>query len=509
MDIIINTKIFKSAFALATPPTKNLGESGFNGDTKNFPKQFRNYKWSNTRDFNLVLIIIALYVYCLKSKEQALQKIGMKARMTSKNSPFEALERGDGATVAKNLTEHFGDKKIQKLILNLKDKKPDPNDEFDISKNINEYNNITCEQVFDNGLFKRAKKITKWKINQSEVVRYIHLLTDPIQKQHTANLKKEKEELKNMATKEINLMAKKAKNVLQKSNKKSKIIIKLKAELKASKENSNKLKKDFENTINELNEKLNIKNNELKNINELRNTDVAELNSRLQQAIKAFEDLASKEIKASTTENRAKQVFKNVLNDINNLPAAKSKSFGTVIKKIKEKSERILKNTELSSSLKKICDSYDLSEMGSTTLKKIINLYTSCTSIPAPQEEPKKNTAKYLEELKTFAGNIKNYAESNETNPENLKSFKESTDKIANAISNIKFYITEEKAARFGNYNYRNILCLEKDKKILKNAPQNTVEHTPNPIFNPYYYKTNNEEDTIEYLKKHGGVLIE
>ena len=230
MDIIINTKIFKSAFALATPPTKNLGESGFNGDTKNFPKQFRNYKWSNTRDFNLVLIIIALYVYCLKSKEQALQKIGMKARMTSKNSPFEALERGDGATVAKNLTEHFGDKKIQKLILNLKDKKPDPNDEFDISKNINEYNNITCEQVFDNGLFKRAKKITKWKINQSEVVRYIHLLTDPIQKQHTANLKKEKEELKNMATKEINLMAKKAKNVLQKSNKKSKIIIKLKGE---------------------------------------------------------------------------------------------------------------------------------------------------------------------------------------------------------------------------------------------------------------------------------------
>ena len=108
MDIIINTKIFKSAFALATPPTKNLGESGFNGDTKNFPKQFRNYKWSNTRDFNLVLIIIALYVYCLKSKEQALQKIGMKARMTSKNSPFEALERGDGATVAKNLTEQIG-----------------------------------------------------------------------------------------------------------------------------------------------------------------------------------------------------------------------------------------------------------------------------------------------------------------------------------------------------------------------------------------------------------------
>lgn len=545
--VVIDIQKLNKALTLATSSTKNLVKSGLNGDKTKFPELLAKYKWPGTRDFNLALIIIALYVYCLKSSNKELKKIGMKARMTNKNSPFEALEGGDGVTVAKNLTKHFGDKKIQKLILNLKDVKPDPNDKFNISENINFYNDNTCEKVFDNGLFERAKKIKPWKINENEVVRCIHLLTDPVQKQHTDNLKEEKKklaeekkELAAQATKEVNLMAKKANKEIKKSNKKSEKIAKLKGKLKTSKENSNKLKKELntskstiekqknelenlekarndsenkikehENVIFELKEKLKSKNNELKNINELRNSDVAELNSRLQQAMKAFEDLASKEVKANATASRANQVFKNVLNDINNLPAAKSKSFGTVIKKIKEKSERILKNAELSSSLEKIRNSYDLSEMGSATLKKIINLYTDYTSIPTPQEDPKTNIEKYLEELKTFAGNIKNYAKNNETNPENLKSFKESTDKIANAISNIKFYITAEKSAKFGNYNYRDILCLEKDKEILKDAPQNTVEHTSNPIFKPYYYKTNNKDDALDYLKKHGGVLID
>lgn len=534
--VVIDIQKLNKALALATSSTKNLVKSGLNGDKTKFPELLAKYKWPGTRDFNLALIIIALYVYCLKSSNKELQKIGMKARMTSKNSPFEALERGDGVTVAKNLTKHFGDKKIQKLILNLKDVEPDPNDKFNISENINFYNDNTCEKVFDNGLFERAKKIKPWKINENEVVRCIHLLTDPVQKQHTDNLKEEKKELAAQATKEVNLMAKKANREIKESNKKSEKIAKLKGKLKTSKENSNKLKKELntskstiekqknelenlekarndsenkikehENVIFELKEKLKSKDdemhsnisklentiNELKSLYAAKETDIAGLKSRLNNATREFKKLNSTKFKNNIDKNRTEK-----------------------LKQIYEELQ-IISTIEY---LEKIWSSYDLREINLTTLQKIIDLYTNkdnCMSIlygkalPIPKEAPEKNIEKYLDELKTFANSITNYIKDYKPILAYQKNFEEINEKISDAISNIKFYITAEKSAKFGNYNYRDILCLEKDKEILKDAPQNTVEHTSNPIFKPYYCKTNNKEATIKYLKKHGGVLID
>ncbi len=510
--VVIDIQKLNKALALATSSTKNLVKSGLNGDKTKFPELLAKYKWPGTRDFNLALIIIALYVYCLKSSNKELQKIGMKARMTSKNSPFEALEGGDGVTVAKNLTKHFGDKKIQKLILNLKDVKPDPNDKFNISENINFYNDNTCEKVFDNGLFERAKKIKPWKINENEVVRCIHLLTDPVQKQHTDNLKEEKKKLAE-GKKELN-------KEIKKSNKKSKKIAKLKKELNTSKSTIEKQKnelenlekarndsenkiKEHENVIFELKEKLKSKDdemhsnisklentiNELKSLYAAKETDIAGLKSRLNNATREFKKLNSTKFKNNIDKNRA------------------------------EKLKQIYEELQIISTiehLEKIWSSYDLREINLTTLQKIIDLYTNkdnCMSIlygkalPIPKETPEKNIEKYLKELKTFANSITNYIKDYKPILAYQKNFEEINEKISDAISNIKFYITAEKSAKFGNYNYRDILCAEEDMQFLKNAPKNTIESSP--FYSHYYCKTNNKDDALDYLKKHGGVLID
>ena len=165
----------KKILTLATPSTKKLVEAGVQGDTEKFPELLTNYKWSGTRDFNLALIIIALYTYCLNSKNTALKKIGMKAsQKTDGDSTLKALRDGNGAALGKCLEKDFNEE-AQNNILNITSENtwkiatPYQLQKLDTTTNKDATNENLTKKVFENGLFKRAKKITPWKLNEKDV----------------------------------------------------------------------------------------------------------------------------------------------------------------------------------------------------------------------------------------------------------------------------------------------------------------------------------------------------
>ena len=159
---------------------------------KNLSKNLTKYKWSGTRDFNMAVIIIAFIYYFLKFGNNKLKNTAKEAirkiDIDSNKSALNALIRGNGQQIAKDLENTIFTTEVQKLIFGVSNtavKNVDINkndDDDDIVVTING-KNLTQEEfenmlnkIFKNGLFKQAAKIKPWKINGRNVHYLVHLL---------------------------------------------------------------------------------------------------------------------------------------------------------------------------------------------------------------------------------------------------------------------------------------------------------------------------------------------
>ena len=98
----------KPAMELATSSTKNLVIAGVNGD-EDFPKLLAKYTWTGTFDYNMALIIVAFYAYCMKQGNSNLKKFGVSVRQKGSNSSklFEYLGKGNGKKVKDCMGQYF------------------------------------------------------------------------------------------------------------------------------------------------------------------------------------------------------------------------------------------------------------------------------------------------------------------------------------------------------------------------------------------------------------------
>lgn len=164
----IKLQDFKKVLTLATSSTKKLVKTSVQGK-ENFPELLVKYKWSGTRDFNMALIIIALYAYCLTKDnlKNITKKVIVKDKSDEKGlkSTLGALRHGNDPKIATCLEQDF-DEKAQKLIFDVSEKpvnletKSDETitiqiDEKDLTQE--EFENM-LNKTFEGGLFKQAKK---------------------------------------------------------------------------------------------------------------------------------------------------------------------------------------------------------------------------------------------------------------------------------------------------------------------------------------------------------------
>lgn len=130
---------------LATSATKELVKKGIEGnDNPEFPKLFAKYKWFGTRDYNMALIIIALYTYCMTSKDSELKYYSAHTEM---DRLIEGLKKGDGKAI-------YGAANYNSSIINEILKKAEITDKNKISKISNQFE-------------KQVQKIKSWIINKS------------------------------------------------------------------------------------------------------------------------------------------------------------------------------------------------------------------------------------------------------------------------------------------------------------------------------------------------------
>ena len=110
----------KPALKLATSSTKDLVIAGVNGDEV-FPKLLSEHKWGHANSYDMVLIIIACYAYCMKSDDPFLKRFGQSARSKSSNSfkLLNSLMEYDGAKV-KTLIKSCLQLPLSKIIRNAK-----------------------------------------------------------------------------------------------------------------------------------------------------------------------------------------------------------------------------------------------------------------------------------------------------------------------------------------------------------------------------------------------------
>ncbi len=196
----IKLQDLKKVLTLATSSTKKLVEAGVQGQDT-FPKLLAKYKWSGTRDFNLALIIIALYTYCLKQggklknmAQHAIKKSQVDNEDTI-SSAFNALKYGKGTILVKYLKKDFNNI-IQNLVFGMSEDKinmeiPGMPIIIQDGKDLTEEpSNEKLNKTFENGLFKQAAKIKPWKHNARDVAYCVELLKGKITKENEADLEK-------------------------------------------------------------------------------------------------------------------------------------------------------------------------------------------------------------------------------------------------------------------------------------------------------------------------------
>ena len=148
-------------------------------DLKKIIELLEKIKLSTIRDVNFARIIIALYYYLLKSNNSTLKSATLAAiQKTDNNSVLKALREGDGKKLGTYLPDSFDNDvidEITKLVTNVSDDSTKGQEENQKWKN-------RINDIF-NKLFERAKKVTKWKINQGLIDKYVLLLNKRILKQ--------------------------------------------------------------------------------------------------------------------------------------------------------------------------------------------------------------------------------------------------------------------------------------------------------------------------------------
>lgn len=90
----------KSALGLATPSTRKLVTEGIKGSDE-FPELLAKYKWFGTRDYNVALIVIALFSYCAKKNVQV--------DLSNLKKGLECMCSGKGPSAAANLRNPISD----------------------------------------------------------------------------------------------------------------------------------------------------------------------------------------------------------------------------------------------------------------------------------------------------------------------------------------------------------------------------------------------------------------
>lgn len=153
---------------LATSKTKEVVTAGVNGYDE-FPQLFCKYKWSNTRDYNMAVIIVAIIQYCL------IQNISVSSNVSNIDTIFEKLREGDGENLKDVMEVPF---------TNLLDKKILNKAEEDTAKR---------KKIID-AFLKRVGKISKWSVNKKDVEELIGKISE----KEKANQTKEKEQLRKL-----------------------------------------------------------------------------------------------------------------------------------------------------------------------------------------------------------------------------------------------------------------------------------------------------------------------
>ncbi len=154
----LNYNDIKPALKLATSKTKELVIAGINGDG-DFPELLAEYKWSGTRDYNMALIIIAFYAYCIRlDADKEIKDFGRTILRNGSMSSnmLESLREGNGDKIKYYMGQYF--RETMERVL----------------KRYNELNGDSDEKkeqrkkIIDN-FIKQAGKIKRWKINKHAI----------------------------------------------------------------------------------------------------------------------------------------------------------------------------------------------------------------------------------------------------------------------------------------------------------------------------------------------------
>ncbi|MDO4199327.1 MAG: hypothetical protein Q4D57_01000, partial [Clostridia bacterium] len=160
----------KKSIGLAAPSTKELILSSVNSDSQKFPELLAKYYWGGTRDYNVALIIIAFYAYCINNNSDTILKAFanmIKQNGTNHHKLLENLKKGDGTGIRNCIGKNFDD------TLDYVLRKALPCDAN--NKEIDAKNEKIRNKVIEN--FKNhAKKITAWKTNKTNVENLIDKL---------------------------------------------------------------------------------------------------------------------------------------------------------------------------------------------------------------------------------------------------------------------------------------------------------------------------------------------
>lgn len=179
----------KPVLRLATNATKELVISGVNGE-EDFPELLSRYKFRGTRDYNMALIVVAFYTYCMKSDDSEIKRFASDALRQGSNSNklFKYLKEGDGKKVKDCMKFNLMivmDKVLQKV------------------ENLDKIKRARVVEDFRN----QAGKITPWLINAKDVGDLIDKLLNKQKDQHLDEAMQAAQELFNEAEKEAEAVA--------------------------------------------------------------------------------------------------------------------------------------------------------------------------------------------------------------------------------------------------------------------------------------------------------------
>jgi len=154
----LNYNDIKPALKLAASATKELVIAGINGDD-DFPKLLAKYKWSGTRDYNMALIIIAFYAYCIRlDADKEIKDFGRTILRNGSMSSnmLESLREGNGDKIKYYMGQYFRET-MERILKRYNDLADDRNEKKEKRK-----------KIIDN-FIKQAGKIKRWKINKHAI----------------------------------------------------------------------------------------------------------------------------------------------------------------------------------------------------------------------------------------------------------------------------------------------------------------------------------------------------